>query len=375
MKRESMNNNITPRLAGLLLSAALSASAWPAPAEPAPMFVVQAGRIVVPADSPLRQRLQVTAVGMQAGRHVWSFPAVVEADPARVVAIVPPLTGRLLALQVGLGDTVRAGQPLATIASPDFGQAMADVDKAADALALADQALRRARGVLAVGANAGKDVESAEAAQRDAAVEDRRARDRVATLAGGARVDAHTRALVLLAPANGTVTALNVGVGAFLNDATAPLMTVSGLDRVFVTAQVPEQALSVLSAGATVDVTLAAFPGQTLHGKALRASPVLEPDTRRAKVRIPFDNPDGRLRPNMFATAGFAVAEAGSVTVPPSALLMNNDSTTVLVEVAPWTFVRRVVEIGAEDDHSVHVTSGLQRGDRVVTRGGVLLND
>ncbi len=370
-----MKNNTPRRVASLLLSAVLSTTAWSAPAEPAPMFVIQSGRIVVPAESPLRQRLRVAAVGGQAGRHVLSVPAVVEADPARVVAIAPPLTGRLLALHVGLGDTVRRGQPLATISSPDFGQATADAEKAADALALAERALQRARGVQAVGANAGKDIEAAEAAQRDAVAEDRRARDRVSTLAGGAKVDPKTRALVVLAPVSGTVTALNAGVGAFLNDATAPLMAVSGLDRVFVTAQVPEQALASLSAGATVDVTLAAFPGQTLHGKALRASPILEPDTRRAKVRIPFDNADGHLRPNMFATAAFATSEAGSVTVPPSALLMNNDSTTVLVEVAPWTFVRRVVEIGAEDDQAVRVVSGLKRGDRVVTSGGVLLND
>jgi cobalt-zinc-cadmium efflux system membrane fusion protein len=122
-------------------------------------------------------------------------------------------------------------------------------------------------------------------------------------------------------------------------------------------------------------VTLAAYPGQVLRGKTARVSPMLEPDTRRAKVRIPFDNADGRLRPNMFATATFAAADADGVTVPPSALLMNNDSTTVLVEVAPWTFVRRVVEIGAEDERSVQVVSGLKRGDRVVVRGGVLLND
>ena len=370
-----MKNSLPHRLAAALLSVLLSTNAWSAPAEPAPMFTVQSGRIVVPADSPLRQRLQVSAVGEQAGRRVLSVPAVVEADPARVVAIVPPLTGRLLALHVGLGDTVRRGQALATVSSPDFGQAMADAEKAADALALAERALQRARGVLAVGANAGKDIEAAEAAQRDAAAEDRRARDRVATLSGGAKVDPRTHALVVLAPVSGTVTTLGAGVGAFLNDATAPLMTVSGLDRVFVTALVPEQALGSLSAGAAVDVTLAAFPGQVLHGKAAHASPILEPDSRRAKLRIPFDNADGRLRPNMFATATFAVADAAGVTVPPSALLMNNDSTTVLVEVAPWTFVRRVVEIGAEDDRAVRVTSGLKRGDRVVTRGGVLLND
>jgi cobalt-zinc-cadmium efflux system membrane fusion protein len=377
------------RLAGPLLSAALPAAflllaaavpptavrAAAAAADPAPMFVSQAGRLVVPAGSPLRQRLQVADVGTQPGRRVLAVPAVVEADPARVVAIVPPLAGRLVALHVGLGDVVRRGQPLATVSSPDFGQAMADADKAADALDLAERALRRARGVQAAGANAGKDLEAAEAARRDAAVEDRRARDRVAALAGGAKIDARTRALVVAAPVSGTVTALNAGVGAFLNDATAPLMTVAGLDRVFVTALVPEQALGSIAPGAAVDVSLAAFPGWTLHGRAMRASPVLEPDTRRAKVRIAFDNADGRLRPNMFATASFAVPEDGGVTVPPSALLMNNDSTTVLVEVAPWTFARREVETGAEDERSVRIVSGLKRGDRVVVRGGVLLDD
>jgi cobalt-zinc-cadmium efflux system membrane fusion protein len=60
---------------------------------------------------------------------------------------------------------------------------------------------------------------------------------------------------------------------------------------------------------------------------------------------------------------------------PPSALLMNNDSTTVFVEVAPWTFVRRTVELGHEDEDSVRIVSGLAAGDRIVVRGGVLLND
>ena len=343
--------------------------------EPAPMFVQQAGRMVVPANSPLRQRLQVADVGTQAANMSLTVPAVVEANPARVVAIVPPLTGRLLALHVGLGDAVRRGQALATLSSPDFGQALDDAAKAADALDLANRALARARGVQAAGANAGKDLEAAEAAQHDAVAEDRRARDRVATLAGGAQVDARTHSLTVLAPDAGTVTALNVGVGSYLNDPTAPMMALSGLDHVFVTAQVPEAALGRLVRGAAVDVTLSAYPGEVFHGKTARVSPVLEPDTRRAKVRIPFDNPDGRLKPNMFATAAFALPQGDSVTVPTSALLMNNDSTTVLVEVAPWTFVRRTVELGAESAQTVRVLAGLKQGDRVVTRGGVLLND
>ncbi len=364
---------------GLLGLCALVASAFGAPAEPAPLVVHQGDRLVIPAGSPLRKRIVVADVGTQSGPHGLSTPATVEADPSRVVAILPPLTGRLLELKVGLGDAVRRGQPLAVIGSPDFGQARDDAIKAADALDLANRSLARARGVMTVGANATKDIEAAESAQRQALAEDQRTRDRLATLAGGAQVDAHvntyTHGLVVLAPMAGTVTALSVGIGAYLNDAAAPLMTVSGLDRVWITAQVPEQLLGGIAPGQAVDVTLAAYPGQTLHGKVARVSPVLEPDTRRVKVRISFDNADGRLKPNMFATAVFAAPQAATVTVPTSALLMNNDSTTVLVEVAPWTFTRRTVELGSEDNETVRIVGGLKRGDRIVTRGGVLLND
>jgi len=340
-------------------------------AEPAPLLIHQADRISVPANSSLRSRLVVAEVGVQAGPRSVSLPAVVEADPSRTVAIVAPVSGRLVELKAGLGDVVKRGQVLAVISSPDFDQARSDAAKAADALDLAGRALARARGVMAAGGNAPKDIEALESVQHQAMAEDQRARERLATLGGHAQ----SRGLPVVAPVAGTITALNVGIGSYVNGPTAALMTVSGLDHVWVTAQVPEQMLAGLAAGQMAEVSMAAYPGQLLHGRIARVSPVLEPDTRRAKVRIAFDNADGRLKPNMYATALLGMAQPAAVTVPTSALLMNNDSTTVLVEVAPWTFVRRVVELGNEEKDSVRIVAGLKGGERVVTRGGVLLND
>ena len=54
---------------------------------------------------------------------------------------------------------------------------------------------------------------------------------------------------------------------------------------------------------------------------------------------------------------------------------MNNDDTTVFVEVSPWTFVRRPVQLGSEENGRVRIQNGLKAGERVVTSGGVLLND
>jgi len=174
---------------------------------------------------------------------------------------------------------------------------------------------------------------------------------------------------------SGTVTALNYGIGSFINDPTATLLTISNLDTVWVTANVPEDLLGLISKGLPVEVELPAYPGQKLRGTISFVSALLEPDTHRNKTRIAFANPDGKLKPNMYATVSVAVPQASQVAVPPSALLMNNDSTTVFVEVAPWTFVRRAVELGREDDDYVRIVSGLHAGDRIVVRGGVLLND
>ena len=67
--------------------------------------------------------------------------------------------------------------------------------------------------------------------------------------------------------------------------------------------------------------------------------------------------------------------QSGAISVPTSALLMNNDDTTVFVEVAPWTFARRKVETGYEDNGQARIVHGLKTGERVVSAGGVLLND
>ena len=183
------------------------------------------------------------------------------------------------------------------------------------------------------------------------------------------------RLLTITAPLSGTVTDLDAAGGTFINDATQPLMTISQLDRIWVTADVPEKDISFISKNQSVDVTLMAYPGHVFHGTVQFVSDLLEPDTRRVKVRISFENPSGTLKPNMFATATFLAAPTSQVVVPTSTLLMNNDTTTVFVEVSPWTFERREVEYGYDVNAEVAITKGIKPGDRVITSGGVLLND
>lgn len=339
----------------------------------AAMFTDNHGLLTVPATSPLRSHLAIQAVGNGGGAPTLDLPAAVEADPARVVNILAPLTGRVVSLKVGLGDQVKQGQVLAVLASGDFAQAHADVDKAQDACVLAKKALDRGRGVLAAGGAANKDMEAIQSAYNQAQDELTRAQTRLASLSGSAAD--HARELVLTAPQSGIVTTLAVASGAQVSDPTATLMTVTNTDRVFVTANVAESDIGKAAIGTDAEIVLAAHPDQTLHGKISEINAVVEPDTRRQKIWIAFANGDGRLMPNMYATVRLAVRSAGAVSLPQSALLMNNNSISVFVEVRPWVFQRRAIVIGDETETTARVLSGLKAGDRVVVRGGVLLND
>jgi len=345
------------------------------PDTPPPALVHEGDKIIIPEGSPLRSRVVVQQVEVKSSPRTVLLPASVEADPARTVNILPPVAGRVVKLLVQLGDHVVKGQPLAVIDSGDLALAYADDDKARDALQHAESTLKRVRGLRQAGAGSIKDLEQAESDYAQAKAEFIRAEARLKEIGVSSHPKNKLRLLTLTAPTTGSVITLTTAPGAFANDMTASLMTIANLDSVWVTANVPEIDIAYIAKGQAVDVSFAAYPDQVFHGTAAFVSEVMDPDTRRTKVRIIFANPYGKLKPNMFANATFHVPQKSAVFVPNSALLMNNDRTTVFVEIAPWTFVRRTVIPGYGEGESARIDHELNPGDRIIVKGGVLLND
>ncbi|PXV59474.1 membrane fusion protein, cobalt-zinc-cadmium efflux system [Dyella jiangningensis] len=370
-----MTHRLTKLFIAFAAALSLAACAHHADDQAAPPSVVDDhGVLRVPDGSPLRKALVIAPVEMRAAPHARVFPATVEADPAHTANVVAPLTGRITELKVGLGDHVERNQLLAVIESGDMAQASADAAKASDALALAKKQLDRARGVQQAGGNAVKDLEAAQSGYNQAQAELNRAQTRLQSLNAGAQA-AGARGIRITSPVSGYVTALSAAQGSYVNDTTTPLMVIADLHAVWITANVPEADVGGIAKGQAVDATLPAYPDQVFHGQVSFVSQVLQADTRRDMVRAAFDNADGRLKPNMFAKATIAVPQPAQVFVPDSALLMNNDDTTVFVEVSPWAFERRTVELSYDETAGARVLKGLKAGDRVVVKGGVLLND
>ena len=340
-----------------------------------PMLIREGARISVPAGSPLRGKLTVGPVAQREIQRKLVLPAVVEADPARTVKVLPPVTGRVTDLKVQLGERVVQGQDLAVIDSGDLAQAYSDIEKARSVLTLTKKALDRQLGLEKAGGAAIKDREQAQSDYDQAVAELERAQSRLRAMGVPADQKEQSRLLTLKAPAAGSVIDLQVARGAFLNDLTAAIMTIANLGTVWVTANVPEKDTALVTPGQDVDVVFSAYPGEVFAGKVLFISDVLDPDTRRTKIRIAFDNPAMKLKPNMFADATFLAPRQTMQVVPTQALVLKDETDRVFVEVAPWTFEARPVEVGFQQGDQAVVDHGLKAGERIVVKGGVLLND
>lgn len=363
-------------LSGLVVATALRLYGSHAKEAPAasdtPSLLHEGDLLRIPEQSPLRRSLTVSTIDEQSIAAPFTLPALVEADPGRLVRVASPLAGRIVSVNKQLGDTVKAGEALFTIDAPDMAQAGADHAKAQSALALAQRNLQRQNELAQSDIAAKRDVEQAQGDYDSAAAEAARAAARLAQL--GARAGAGSSRIVVRSPIAGRVVELSAAAGAWWNDASAPLMTVADLSQVFISASAQEKDLALLYVGQQASIKLDAWP-QPLTGQVRYIGEMLDPDTRTIKVRLPFDNRDGRLKPGMFAEATLLARPHRGLLVPMSAVIQSGFTSRTFVEVKPWQFAPRDLQLGAQIGEQVEVLAGLKAGDRIVTKDGVLLND
>lgn len=370
---------------GLLFSLSLSAcngpaepaastAAAPAAAVPAAAAAVrrEGALVVVPEGSPVRERLQITEIVPQDLQASLSAPATIEAEPEKLVRITPPVAGRLVRLHHQLGDAVRAGEPLITMDSSEISGVRAEHTKAQAALIRARQEYERQKLLYDAEIAARKDYEAAQQSLASASADARAAADHLAQL--GADVQASSRgSYVVKSPINGRVVEMAGSQGGYWNDVNASVMTVADLRKVWLSASVPERDLAHVDVGQPAHIVLAAYPDLRLEGRVQYVGEIVDTATRSVKVRVSVDNPQGRLRPGMFARVAFDGPARQAMMVPVSALLQGQVSTRVFVDKGGWRFEPRDVQVGVQQDGRAEIVSGLAAGERVVANGGVLL--
>jgi cobalt-zinc-cadmium efflux system membrane fusion protein len=326
--------------------------------------------LFIPDGSPMRARIKVEAITARPVRHEMNVPATAEADPAKMARISPPLPGRVVKLLVRLGEAVKQGAPLFTLDSSDLVAAQTDYLKARSAEAQANRAVARQKDLVEHGIGAKRELEQAETERDLAHSELERAGTRLRLL--GMDPGQVGRPLQVRAPVSGRIIDLATASGEYQNDPAAVLMTVADLSTIWVTANVPEKDIQRVAVGEEALIDFSAYPGQRLLGRVQFIGEVLSPETRSVKVRIELDNPGGRLKPGMFARVTLRGKELPELLVPPAALVVRADKSYLFVEKAPWTFERRVVEVGDALPEGTCIVRGLAAGERIVTANTIV---
>ena len=289
-------------------------------------------------------------------------------DVNRNIHVTSLGSGRVVELRARLGDYVKKGQTLLVISSPDLASATSDYQKARADEGLARKALDRAQLLYDRGALAQKELEATQNAADKAKVDVQTAEQHVRVLGGD---PTHPGALIdLRAPVSGTIVEQNVAgfEGVKSIDNTPSLFTIADLSQVWVLCDVYESDLSEVHIGDSAEIKLNAYPGKTLKGKVADISRVLDPTTRSAKVRIVLANPEGFLRPGMYAVATFRSRKLWTRTVVPSTAIMRlQDKDWVFRKEGPKRFRRvEVHALGAAPDGVQELQDDVKPGEEVI---------
>ena len=236
-----------------------------------------------------------------------------------------PIAGRIVALNASPGDNVKAGQVLASIDAPDLAAAVADLRKAEADEARKKLALERAQKLFDAEVAPRKDLEVAAADQAAARAETQRAQMRLRNLApaGG-----DGRGLALRSPVNGVVADRKANPAMEVQPGMAdPLFVVTDLKRLWVMVDLPERYLARVSQGLHATVTVDAYPGETFRATVARIGQVVDPGTRRIQVRCDLPNPEGVLKPEMYARVSLLTRDGQvALRLPNSALVTDRKS-------------------------------------------------
>jgi membrane fusion protein, heavy metal efflux system len=310
---------------------------------------------------------QLATAGTRNLPTVLSANGSVTPDVNSTIHVTSQGSGRVVSLNVRLGDYVKKGQLLLSIHSADLAGAFSDYQKAAADERLAKQGLERAQLLYSHGALAEKDLQQAQDTEEKAQVDVQNAEQHVRILGGD---PAHPGSLIeLRAPVSGTIVEQNISgfEGIKSLDNSPNLFTIADLSRVWVLCDIYENDLGNVHLGDAAEIRLNAYPDRTYHGRVADISRVLDPNTRSAKVRIVLPNGDGSLRPGMFAVAIFrSRASQSRVVVPATAVIRLQDKDWVFRKDGAQQFRRVEVHTAGVSDQMQQIREGVRPGEQIV---------
>ncbi len=321
--------------------------------------------------------VQIVTAEQQSFPRVLRLPGSVAYNAFQTTPVITQVSGPVTRVLVYPGQTVRVGQPMLYVSSPDYAQLRSAYFKAQEAYRLAQTNLQRDQALYAHHAIAQMDLISAETTRNQARADLEASEQALqvlgvrnpAALAGNSA----NPMISVAAPIGGEVVDRTVQPGQVIQAGSTQVFTISNMRTVWVLVNVYQNDLSAVHLGDPVTVETDAF-SRTFHGRISYLAPELDPDTRTLKVRIVTNNPQGMLKKNMYVTAIVQSGKVEALTVPDTAVLRNDvNEPFVYVLHGENQFARQAVTIGHSENGRTQILSGLKEGEKVVGNGSLFL--
>lgn len=343
------------------------------------------GLVRLSAKESLRVGVVVAPVVRSEFRTHREFPALVQPNQRAMADITTLVRGRVVDVYADLGQQVEANALLAILYSSDLGLAQSAYLKARAKLHLAEQGYERAKFLLKeqVIGEAEAQRRQAELLSMQAEADESRDRlkllgmddDQFLRLGRSRNIQSH---VPIVAPFSGRIIGRNLTRGEVV-ETTEKLFIIADLSEVWVLANIPERDIAFVhaihaSGARQAEIRVNAYPKEVMTGTITYVGDVLDPATRTMQVRLELPNPEGRLKPEMFATISLSSEpQPDQLVVPDAALQQDQGRTFVFVQRDADTYEARDVQIGESNGIATTILSGLSEGDPVVTHGAFLL--
>jgi membrane fusion protein, heavy metal efflux system len=296
----------------------------------------------------------------------------------RTTPVITQVSGPVSRVVVVPGQKVSQGEPMLYVASPDYSQLRTNYLKAKSAYSLAQMAFVRAKDLYEHHAIAEQNLEQAESAEVQANG-DLIASQAALKVMGVTDPDALVKAppsfeVPVKAPIGGLVVEQDVSAGQLIQPGTTQCFMISDVSTVWVLVNVYQKDLPFVRVGDQVAIQTDTYP-ETFHGRIAYVAASLDPSTRTLQARIETNNPDEKLKKDMYVVATVnAGAIQNAIALPDAAVLRDTENQPFVYAAASANqFGRRTITLGESLNGQTQITSGLKAGDRIIGNGSLFL--
>ena len=339
----------------------------------------QGDTVTVSANSPILSRISTEILVAEPFSSEFRTVGTVQAEMGHYAEVGVPFDGRITTSKVMLGSRVRAGQTLFEVSSPDFFEASKQYFQNLRIYETAKSSYQRRKALQEAGVVSARELEEAYTEVENARQE--KSASEAAFRAYGMDPSGMEpgQSMRIIAPISGEVVRCNIIPGSFIKADSEPLLTLADLGRVWITAQVKERFIGRVSKGGSVEIFTEAEPDCPIPGKVLNIGNLVDEQTRSVQVIVACDNSEFKLKHGMYVSAHFVSRPENAIVVPSTAVFQGEKSSYVYMAASGSdnVFLRRAVIVGESNDDNtrVHIIEGLLPGDRIVSEGGLYLNN